>query len=126
MVAQLPEGLQTMVDEAGLRFSGGERHGLALARILLQDTPIVLLDEPTTGLDPITEQQLLETFFEALKDKTVIWITHHLQGVTLMDQVIFIEDGQLEMSGTPEELLATNAHYQKLYRIDRGISSFEE
>lgn len=64
--------------------------------------------------------------FEALKDKTVIWITHHLQGVTLMDQVIFIEDGQLEMSGTPEELLATNAHYQKLYRIDRGISSFEE
>ena len=74
----------------------------------------------------ITEQQLLETFFEALKDKTVIWITHHLQGVTLMDQVIFIEDGQLEMSGTPEELLATNAHYQKLYRIDRGISSFEE
>ena len=126
MVAQLPEGLQTMVDEAGLRFSGGERHRLALARILLQDTPIVLLDEPTTGLDPITEQQLLETFFEALKDKTVIWITHHLQGVTLMDQVIFIEDGQLEMSGTPEELLATNAHYQKLYRIDRGISSFEE
>ena len=126
MVNQLPEGLQTMVDEAGLRFSGGERHRLALARILLQDTPIVLLDEPTTGLDPITEQQLLETFFEALKDKTVIWITHHLQGVTLMDQVIFIEDGQLEMSGTPEELLATNAHYQKLYRIDRGISSFEE
>ena len=62
MVAQLPEGLQTMVDEAGLRFSGGERHRLALARILLQDTPIVLLDEPTTGLDPITEQQLLETF----------------------------------------------------------------
>ncbi len=49
-----------------------------------------------------------------------------MQGVTLMDQVIFIEDGQLEMSGTPEELLATNAHYQKLYRIDRGISSFEE
>lgn len=62
MVTQLPEGLQTMVDEAGLRFSGGERHRLALARILLQDTPIVLLDEPTTGLDPITEQQLLETF----------------------------------------------------------------
>ena len=98
---------------------------MALARILLQDTPIVLLDEPTTGLDPLQNSNCWKPF-EALKDKTVIWITHHLQGVTLMDQVIFIEDGQLEMSGTPEELLATNAHYQKLYRIDRGISSFEE
>jgi ATP-binding cassette subfamily C protein CydC len=121
MVADLPEGLQTMVDEAGLRFSGGERHRLALARILLQDTPIVLLDEPTTGLDPITEQHLLETFFETLANKTVIWITHHLQGVSMMDRVIFIEDGQLTMSGSPEELLATNAHYQKLYAIDRGM-----
>ncbi|MGK0552395.1 thiol reductant ABC exporter subunit CydC [Enterococcus faecalis] len=126
MVRQLPAGLVTMVDEAGLRFSGGERHRLALARILLQDTPIVLLDEPTTGLDPITEQQLLETFFETLQDKTIIWITHHLQGVSLMDQVVFIEDGRLEMSGTPAELLATNTHYQKLYRIDRGTSAFEQ
>ena len=61
MVAQLPEGLQTMVDEAGLRFLVANDIAW-LARILLQDTPIVLLDEPTTGLDPITEQQLLETF----------------------------------------------------------------
>ncbi|GGC87247.1 thiol reductant ABC exporter subunit CydC [Enterococcus wangshanyuanii] len=123
MVQDLPEGLQTMVDEAGLRFSGGERHRLALARILLQDTPIVLLDEPTTGLDPITEQQLLNTFFETLADKTIIWITHHLQGVHMMDRVIFIEDGRLEMSGTPEELLATNQHYQQLYAIDRGTTT---
>lgn len=121
MVAGLPEGLQTMVDEAGLRFSGGERHRLALARILLQDTPVVLLDEPTTGLDPITEQQLLETFFSTLKDKTIIWITHHLQGVHMMDRVIFIEDGRLEMSGSPQDLLEENKHYQQLYAIDRGM-----
>lgn len=122
MIQGLPEGLLTMVDEAGLRFSGGERHRLALARILLQDTPIVLLDEPTTGLDPITEQQLLDTFFETLEDKTIIWITHHLQGIHMMDRVIFIEDGQLEMSGSPQELLATNQHYQQLYAIDRGMN----
>ncbi|MCB5951959.1 thiol reductant ABC exporter subunit CydC [Enterococcus sp. BWT-B8] len=122
MVQQLPDGLQTMVDEAGLRFSGGERHRLALARILLQDTPVVLLDEPTTGLDPITEQKLLTTFFDVLEDKTIIWITHHLQSVQKMDRIIFIEDGQLMMSGTPEELMTGNRHFQMLYRIDQGLN----
>lgn len=120
LVASLPEGLHTMVDEAGLRFSGGERHRMALARILLQDTPIVLLDEPTVGLDPLTEQALIDTFFSELADRTVIWITHHLQGVDLMDQVLFVEDGQLEMSGSPQELAKNNSRYQKLKAIDEG------
>lgn len=73
MVTALPEGLRTMVDEAGLRFSGGERHRLALARILLKKTPIILLDEPTVGLDPITEQAVLETF-------SMSWKTRRLFG----------------------------------------------
>ncbi|KPG68802.1 thiol reductant ABC exporter subunit CydC [Enterococcus sp. RIT-PI-f] len=120
MVSALPEGLATMVDEAGLRFSGGERHRLALARILLKDTPIILLDEPTVGLDPITEQGVLETFFNVLNNKTIIWITHHLQGISMMDRVIFIEDGQLAMSGTPAQLAAENAHFQQLLAIDQG------
>ena len=121
MVAQLPEGLQTMVDEAGLRFSGGERQRLALARILLQEVPIILLDEPTVGLDPVTEQALINTFFNELQDKTIIWITHHLQGIEAMDQVIFIEDGHLTMQGSPSELEQSNAHYRKLKQIDQGI-----
>ena len=120
LVEQLPEGLHTMVDEAGLRFSGGERHRMALARILLQDTPIVLLDEPTVGLDPLTEQALIDTFFSQLQDKTVIWITHHLQGIEIMDRVIFIEDGRLEMSGTPADLAPNNARFQQLKAIDEG------
>ncbi|WP_369351815.1 thiol reductant ABC exporter subunit CydC [Ligilactobacillus agilis] len=120
MVASLPKGLETMVDEAGLRFSGGERHRLALARILLQDTPIVLLDEPTVGLDPVTEQALITTFMEQLQGKTLIWITHHLKGIEQVDKVIFIEDGQLEMEGSPEELAKTSPRYQKLKAIDDG------
>lgn len=120
LIQRLPDGLQTMVDEAGLRFSGGERHRMALARILLQDTPIVLLDEPTVGLDPITEQALIETFFDELAEKTVIWVTHHLQGIDQMERVIFIEDGQIELSGSPAELAATNARYQRLKAIDEG------
>lgn len=120
LVEQLPEGLQTMVDEAGLRFSGGERHRMALARILLKDTPIVLLDEPTVGLDPITEQALIDTFFSQLSDKTVIWITHHLQGIDQMQRVIFIENGKLELSGSPQELVETSSRYRKLKSIDEG------
>lgn len=120
LVEQLPQQLDTLVDEAGLRFSGGERHRLALARILLKDVPIIILDEPTVGLDPVTEQALLDTFANQLADKTLIWITHHLQGIEQMDRVIFIEDGEIELSGTPQELAATNLRYQKLKAIDQG------
>jgi len=87
---------------------------------LLQDTPIVLLDEPTVGLDPITEQALIDTFFGELKDKTIIWITHHLQGINQMERVLFIENGQIELAGSPAELAATSPRYQLLKAVDEG------
>lgn len=121
MVRALPHGIETKVDEAGLRFSGGERHRLALARILLKDTPIVLLDEPTVGLDPITEQAVINTILDQLAGKTLIWITHHLQGIERFDQVIFIEDGQLAMQGTPTELWQGNPRYRELKKADQGL-----
>lgn len=121
MIQRLPKGLDTLVDEAGLRFSGGERHRLSLARILLKDVPIIILDEPTVGLDPITEQGLINTFFNQLDGKTVIWVTHHLQGVDSMDKVIFIEDGQIEMQGTPTQLNETNQRFRDLKAIDAGF-----
>ncbi|OZV88420.1 hypothetical protein CFK61_09700, partial [Streptococcus agalactiae] len=95
-------------------------HRLALARILLQDTPIVLLDEPTVGLDPITEMKLLKTFMQALEGKTLIWIIHHLKGIEACDRVIFIEDGHLEMQGSPEELAQNSSRYRQLKAIDDG------
>ncbi|GAJ27181.1 transport ATP-binding protein CydC [Liquorilactobacillus sucicola DSM 21376 = JCM 15457] len=121
MILDLPEKMDTLVDEAGLRFSGGERHRLALARILLKNVPIIILDEPTVSLDPVTEQKLIETFITELQGKTLIWITHHLQGLSLMDQVIFLEDGKLQMSGNPQELVQSNGHYRKLLAIDQGL-----
>lgn len=120
-ISSLPDGYQTRMHELGERFSGGERQRIALARILLQQTPIVILDEPTVGLDAITERDLLETIFHSLQGKTVIWITHHLVGVEQMDRVLFIEDGKIKMEGTHEELLQTNARYAHLYRLDRPV-----
>lgn len=120
-ITSLPNGYQTHMHELGERFSGGERQRIALARILLQQTPIVILDEPTVGLDAITERSLLNTIFQSLQGKTVIWITHHLLGVEQMDRVLFIEDGHIKMEGTHEELLQTNSRYANLYQLDRPL-----
>ncbi len=119
-IHSLPKGIETQMEESGQRFSGGERQRIALARILLKNTPIVILDEPTVGLDPKTELDLLETMFESLKDKTVILITHHLIGIEKMDKIIFLDKGQIAMSGSHDELMETNERYRQLYLLDRG------
>lgn len=119
-IHSLPKGIETQMEESGQRFSGGERQRIALARILLKNTPIVILDEPTIGLDPKTELDLLETMFESLKDKTVILITHHLIGIENMDKIVFLDNGQIAMSGTHEQLMAKNERYRQLYLLDRG------
>ena len=121
LIESLPDKYETIVGENGSRFSGGEQERIALARILLQDAPIVLLDEPTVGLDPITENDLLKTFFSVLKDKTIIWVTHHLQGINHVDHVVFMNSDKIEMQGAPEELYKTNQHFQELYRMDQGL-----
>ena len=121
LVESLPDKYETIVGENGARFSGGEQERIALARILLQDAPIVLLDEPTVGLDPITENDLLETFFDVLKDKTIIWVTHHLQGIKHVDHVVFMNGQEIEMEGSPQELYQTNQHFQELYKMDQGL-----
>lgn len=120
-IEKLPNQYDTLVEESGQRFSGGEKQRLALARILLQDAPIVILDEPTVGLDPITENKLLETLFSVLSGKTVIWITHHLQSIKHADNVVFLADTKIEMQGSPHELYQTNKHFQELYKMDQGI-----
>lgn len=120
-IDSLPNGLQTRMEETGQRFSGGERQRIALARILLKDTPIVILDEPTIGLDPVAEYELIDTILTSLQDKTIIWITHHLIGIERMDQILFLDQGEIAMQGTHEQLMSTNQRYQQLYKLGRGI-----
>ncbi|SFL55832.1 ATP-binding cassette, subfamily C, CydC [Paenibacillus sp. 1_12] len=115
----LPLAEQTMMHEAGKRFSGGERQRVALARILLQQRPVVLLDEPTLGLDPRTERELLSTLFQALEGKTIIWVTHHLVGIEQMDEIVCMDDGEIVMRGTHQQLLQSYPRYRKLYALDK-------
>lgn len=121
LLAALPLGIRTPMEEMGHRFSGGERQRIAFARVLLQETPIVVFDEPTIGLDPKTEGALLKTMFRAAKDKTIIWVTHHLAGIEQMDEIIFLEDGGIAMQGSHEWLLENSSKYRTLYEMDRGI-----
>lgn len=121
LLDRLPQGLATVVDEAGLRFSGGERHRIALARVLLRDAPVVVLDEPTVGLDPATEAALLATVLRVLEGKTLVMVTHHLAGVGAMDRAVFLEDGRVALEGAPAELEATSARYRRLLELDRGV-----
>ncbi|UNK18202.1 thiol reductant ABC exporter subunit CydC [Paenibacillus sp. N3/727] len=121
LVDSLPEGFETRMQETGQRFSGGERQRVALARILLQDTPVVILDEPTVGLDPKTERELLSTMFASLKGKSLIWVTHHLVGVEQMDEIVFMEEGCIVMRGTHAELMKRYPRYRHLYELDRPV-----
>lgn len=118
MIQQLPHGYETNMQETGQRFSGGERQRIALARILLQKTPIVIMDEPTVGLDPLTEGKLLSTIFETLKGKTIIWVTHHLAGANQMDRILFIDRGKRVLEGSHQQLLRSEEKYQRLYQLD--------
>lgn len=117
-IMSLPAGYETNVGELGERFSGGERQRIALARIILQKTPIVLLDEPTVGLDPLTERALIKTLLDALQDKTVIWITHHLSLMPELDVVYFLENGRIRTYGSHKKLMKTDAYYRQLYKAE--------
>ncbi len=120
-IDSLPEGLNTQMEELGQRFSGGERQRIAFARALIQETPIILLDEPTVGLDQITERELIQTFLSAVPEKTIVLVTHHLAGAEWMDKIIFIDEGEIMFAGRHEELMETNEYYRTLYEMDQGI-----
>jgi ATP-binding cassette subfamily C protein CydCD len=120
-IEALPRGYETNIDEQGLRLSGGERQRLAIARLLLKDTPILILDEPTANLDPMTERQVLDTLFVVLRGKTMILITHRLVGLENMDEILVMDCGQIVERGTHAKLLAQDDLYHRLWNLQNRI-----
>ena len=110
------DGLSAWLGDGGRQLSGGERRRIGIARALLHDAPIVLLDEPTEGLDQKTEQQIMSVLNEHIQNKTVVFITHRLVNLEAMDQICLMDHGEIVEQGTHEELLAVNGAYHQLWQ----------
>jgi ATP-binding cassette subfamily B protein len=114
LMEQLPDGLDALVAERGASLSGGERQRVTLARAILRDTPILLMDEPTTGLDPVTKREVVESLFEVLADRTAVLATHDLELAARADEIVVLEGGQIVARGTYEELSRESEAFRRL------------
>jgi subfamily B ATP-binding cassette protein MsbA len=116
-ITQMPDGYDTMVGERGITLSGGQRQRIAIARAVIRDTPILILDEPTAGLDAASEQAVIKALDALMKGRTSVVIAHHLGTIRHADVIFVIKDSALVEHGTHEELLALNGVYAEMHRI---------
>ena len=115
LIEALPDGLDTVLGDTGRTLSGGERQRVAIARAFLKDAPIVILDEATSAIDPITERAIQDALAALETGRSVIVIAHRLHTVVDADQILVMEHGRVVERGTHDALVAQNSHYQRLW-----------
>jgi len=120
---RLPQGLATWIGEQGQQLSGGERQRLSAARAILQSAPIVLLDEPAAHLDAIHERDLARTLEHITRGHSVIWITHHLVQMEMMDEIIVLAQGKVIERGKHDALIRAGNTYARMWELQNRIFS---
>ncbi|MEJ2687272.1 MAG: thiol reductant ABC exporter subunit CydC [Gammaproteobacteria bacterium] len=116
-IATLPEGYDSYVGEAGLKLSGGQARRLAIARALLKDAPIMVLDEPTEGLDADTERRVMDSLLTAASGRALVLITHRLTGLEHMDEIVVMDRGRIVERGTHQSLMEAAGRYRQMREV---------
>jgi ATP-binding cassette subfamily B protein/subfamily B ATP-binding cassette protein MsbA len=122
-ISRLPEGYDTVLGERGATLSGGERQRVAVARALLKDSPVLILDEPTSAVDAETEAALLQALERLMVGRTTVIIAHRLSTVRRADQILVLREGEIVERGRHEDLLAADGHYARLHTLQHGAAT---
>lgn len=121
-IVQMKEQYQSLVGERGVKLSGGQRQRIAIARVILKDAPILILDEATASLDSVTEKAIQDSLDEIMANKTVLVIAHRLSTIAHLDRILVFDQGRIVEDGAHTDLLARNGHYKRLW--DRQAGGF--
>ena len=124
-IMRLPLGYDTMVGEGGCTLSGGEKQRISIARAMLKDAQIILLDEATASLDPENEVEVQKAIDTLIKGRTVIVIAHRLKTVRNADRIIVLDDGRIKEEGTHGDLIRKGGLYSRLWKIQERISGWK-
>ncbi|WYM01444.1 MAG: ABC transporter ATP-binding protein [Gloeotrichia echinulata DVL01] len=119
-ISRIEEGYDSLVGERGVKLSGGQRQRIAIARVILKDAPILILDEATSSLDSITEKAIQDTLDLAMQGKTVIVVAHRLSTISHLDRILVFDNGRIVEDGTHQELLTKHGAYYKLWKMQAG------
>ena len=123
-IEQLPGGYDTVLGENGATLSGGQRQRLSIARAILKDAPIILLDEATASLDPENEVLIQKAISKLVRGKTVIMIAHRLKTITEADQIFVLNNGKIVEQGTHKQLLMQQGLYHKLFYLQKDSANW--
>lgn len=124
-ILSFPEGYQTKIGEGGASLSGGERQRISIARAIIKDAPIIILDEATANVDPENEEALMQAIHSLTKDKTIIMIAHRLKTVERADQIVVLDKGRIVEQGKHRELLAKQGLYSRFIQERRSTASWQ-
>ena len=124
-IMELPDGYDTVIGEGGDTLSGGQKQRISIARAMLKDAPIIILDEATASIDPENEHLIQNAVTELTRGKTIITIAHRLATIEQADQILVVDDGRIAESGTHQELIRQDGKYKQFVEIRKKAEGWK-